>query len=368
RHFSSQSPYFAQQPESAWVDGEYAHPADPALFGRLMEQAAGWGAITYEQDWMVESFLGVRGLRAQPGRARAWQESLDRAAGERGLTLQWCMSTPADFLQTTTLRNLTSIRTSGDYRYLFDNGLNWVWFLHTNALARALGLNVFKDTFISNPDAAIGYAEPYAEAEALLASLSTGPVAIGDQIGCANREIVLRTCREDGVLVKPDVPLAAIDSCFYAHAYFESAPLIGETFSAHPAGRWSYVASFNACHTKQPINCRVALADLGAARPDGPVIMYDWRARCWTRLEPDGGWECTLGFQEWDYRVLCPLLSDSLTVFGDISKYVTAGDRRIAQIMGIEDGVSFTVLGVPRSFVEVHGFCATRPHGVTAAV
>ena len=34
-----------------------------------MEQAAAWGAVTYEQDWLVESFLGVRGLREAPGRA-----------------------------------------------------------------------------------------------------------------------------------------------------------------------------------------------------------------------------------------------------------------------------------------------------------
>ena len=183
--------------------------SDGALFDHLLGRAATWGAITYEQDWMVESFLGVRGLRAAAGRARAWQEQLDRAAAAHGLTLQWCMSTPADFLQTLTLRRLTSIRTSGDYRYLFDNGLNWVWFLHTNALARALGLNAFKDVFLSDRAA-----EPYAEIEALLAALSTGPVGIGDRIGRADRALVLRTCREDGMLVKPDAPLAALDDCF----------------------------------------------------------------------------------------------------------------------------------------------------------
>jgi len=122
RHFSSQSPYFERY--TAWRDGAYAHPADTALYDLLMAQAASWGAITYEQDWMVESFLGVRGLREVPGRGRAWQEALDRAAGEHGLSLQWCMATPADFMQTVSLRNVASIRTSGDYRYLFDNGLN----------------------------------------------------------------------------------------------------------------------------------------------------------------------------------------------------------------------------------------------------
>ena len=151
------------------------------------------------------------------------------------------MATPADFLQTVTLRQLTSIRTSGDYRYLFDNGLNWVWFLHVNALARALGLNAFKDVFISDRAA-----EPYAEVEALLAALSAGPVGIGDAIGAADRELVMRTCREDGVLVKPDVPLAAIDRCFLRHGHLTPSLLVGETYSGHAAQRWHYVVTLHA--------------------------------------------------------------------------------------------------------------------------
>ena len=337
RHFARRSPYFDHPPApdtdghsgtayAAWVDGDYAHPRDGALFDRLLGSAAAWGAVTYEQDWMVESFLGVRGLRAAPGRARDWQEQLDRAAAAHGLTLQWCMSTPADFLQTLTLRRLTSIRTSGDYRYLFDNGLNWVWFLHTNALARALGLNAFKDVFLSDRDA-----EPYAEIEALLAALSTGPVGIGDRIGRADRTLVLRTCREDGVLVKPDAPLAALDGCFRHPAYRGQRLLIGETHSTHAAGRWVYVVALHASHARAPIGEPVGLAQLGAQRPAGAVLAYDWRSGRWTRLEPDGGWDVQLAWQDWDYRVLCPLLPGDRALFGDVGKYATVGDRRDCQ-------------------------------------
>jgi hypothetical protein len=366
RHFSHQSPYFEQY--AAWSDGAYAHPVDGALFDRLMAQAATWGAITYEQDWMVESFFGVRGLRAAPGRVRAWQEQLDRAAGEHGLTLQWCMATPADFFQTVTLRHLTSIRTSGDYRYLFDNGLNWVWFLHTNALARALGLHPFKDVFLSHGATAISPGEEYAEAEALLAALSSGPVAIGDQRGHTNRDLVMRVCREDGVLIKPDVPLAALNRCFRRNSFFESSPLIGECYSQHPAGRWLYVATFNAWREKQPLQFEIELADLGSVRPDGAVIVYDWRRRTLESTERNGGWDCTLEFQDWDYRVLCPLLPGGVTVFGDVAKYATAGDRRIAAITATSDGVRFDVLGAPESWVDVHGYAATRPRSFSAWV
>lgn len=359
RHFSARSPYFEQH--AAWVDGDYAHPKDEGLHAEMLARAAGWGAVTYEQDWMVESFLGVRGLREAPGRARAWQEALDRIASRHGLTLQWCMSSPADFLQTLTLERVTSIRTSGDYRYLFDNGFNWVWFLHGNALARALGLNPFKDVFLSPASG-----EPYAEVEALLAALSAGPVGIGDRIGATDRDLVLRTCREDGVLVKPDAPLAAVDRCFRASAFLQSELLTAETYSEHPAGRWIYVVTLHASRERAALSGRLCLQDLGAARPAGRVVAYDWRRRTWSLLEPDGDWEVELPFQDWDFRVLCPLLPGDRAVFGDIDKYASAGDRRIAGITADGDTISFEVLGAPDTSAVVAGCSPRAPAGALA--
>ncbi len=364
RHFSSLSPYFERHP--AWVDGEQAHPADPDFFHLLMERAARWGALTYEQDWMVESFLGVRGLREEPGRADAWQRGMDAAASERGLTLLWCMSTPADFMQTVRLREVNAIRTSGDYQYLYDNALNWVWFLRTNALARALGLWPYKDVFLSHDKTPEGFGEPLAEAESLLAGLSGGPVGIGDQIGHARPERVWPTCREDGVLIKPDLPLAAVDGCFGEHGYFGSGPLVAETLSRHPAGTWVYVVVMNASHrTKQasPLEVEVRLAELGAVRPQGPVIALDWRSGDFARLEPDGGWREALAYQDFSYRVLCPLLPGEATVFGDVSKFATVGDRRVARIRAVDGGLAFEVLGVPGAGVRVQGYAARRPAG-----
>jgi hypothetical protein len=364
RHFSARSPYFERW--LAWTDGAYAHPSGPPLYDHLMASAAGWGAITYEQDWMVESFLGVRGLRAGAGRAREWQEGLDRAAAEHGLTLQWCMATPADFLQTVTLDRVTSIRTSGDYRYLFDNGLNWVWFLHGNALARGLGLNAFKDVFISDRDAEQG-GEPYAEVEALLAALSTGPVGIGDRIGRADRALVLRTCREDGVLVKPDAPLAALDRCFERHGYLDRRLLFGETYSSHPAGCWLYLVALHASRHREALSDRLPLAELDRLRPSAPLLAYRWRTGTWTRLEAAAAWEVELAFQDWDYCVLCPLLPGDRALFGDVARYATVGDRRIAGIEASAETISFDVRGVPGAVAELHGYSADPPDAVEAA-
>jgi hypothetical protein len=369
RHFSKRSPYFDRDGwgAEAWTDAAYAHPRDPRFFALFMAQVAAWGGVTYEQDWLVESFLGVRGLRAEPGRARAWQEGMDRAAGEHGLTLQWCMGTPADWMQTVTLRNVTSVRTSGDYRYLFDNAVNWVWFLHGNALARALGLNPYKDVFVSHGETGVGPGERYAEIEALLAALSAGPVGIGDRLGFSDRDLVLRTCREDGVLVKPDAPIAALDRCFLRNAIFQHEPLLGETCSEHPAGRWVYLASFNASRRKEPLAFRVEFADLGAVRPEGEVVLYDWRRGTFARVAADGGFDATLGWQDWDYRVLCPVLPCEATLFGDVTKYACAGDRRIADVRATDDGLAFELLGAPGTRATIRGWAARRPAAVTLA-
>lgn len=360
RHFSSRSPYFEREP--AWIDGDRAHPQTQALSECLMAQAASWGAIQYEQDWLSESFLGVRGLREEPGRARAWQEGLDHAAATHGMSLLWCMATPADFFQTVTLRRVNAIRTSGDYRYVIGNQALWSWFLYGNAFARALGLWPFKDVFLSRSDGSGLDGDPLAEIEALLSALSAGPVGIGDRLGRTDPARVLRTCRADGVLVKPDVPLAALERCYLGHTTREPIPLIGECWSDHPLGRTSYVVALHAYRRDEPLRFRVELGDLGDAAPRGPVAALDWRTGKVERLEPNDGWDLQLDPREYDFRVLAPLAHDEIAIFGDTRMFSTAGDRRIRDLRASARGIELDVLGAPGERVTISGW-STRALG-----
>jgi hypothetical protein len=358
RHMSSASPYLREH--ECWVDGDRAHPVGPELFDRLLAQAASWGAICYEQDWLVEIWLGVRGLRERPGRVRAWQEDLDAAAARHGLSLVWCMATPADFFQTLTLERVVAIRTSGDYRYLSGNAGHWVRFLYTNALARALGLLPFKDVFLTARDADGLDGDPFAEAEAMLSALSAGPVGIGDRIGRTDAGIVRRTCRADGLLVKPDLPIAALERCFRADAWFEPALLFGETISEHPAGRFVYLAAMNAFRGAEPLAERVPLRDLGDVRPAAPFVVYHWRTGRFERGDPEGALDYELLPSDWDLRVLCPWLPAGIAVFGDTKLYATAGDRRLQGLRATHAGFAVDVLGARGERVCVEG-CSERP-------
>ena len=49
---------------------------------------------------------------------------------------------------------------------------------------------------------------------ALVATLSTGPVGFSDALGYTNASLVRSTCASDGLLLKPSLPLAAIDRTF----------------------------------------------------------------------------------------------------------------------------------------------------------
>jgi hypothetical protein len=326
RHLSSASPYVKEF--ACWTDGDRAHPQGPDLYERLLDQAVAWGVEVFEHDWLVECFLGVRGLREEPGRARAWQEGIDRAASERGLTLQWCMATPADFCTAANLPAVTSIRTSGDHGYIATGPMLWAWFLYTNALARALGLTPFKDCFHAGSE--------HAEIEALLSVLSCGPVGVGDALGKADPAVIRRTHRADGVVVKPDVPIAAIDTAFRHHAVARPVPLTATTTTTHAAGTWHYVLTINAYGQNEPVSGRVE------PHLDAPAVAYDWRTRTAERIEPGGGWDVTLEPADWDYRVLAPLLPNGTTVIGDVELFATAGDMRIG---AVEPDGRVTVLG-----------------------
>jgi hypothetical protein len=358
RHLSADAPIASEAP--AWFDGPYAAPATPEIYERWLDQCVAWGVETMEHDWLVEVFFGVRDLRARPGRARAWQEGLDRAARDRGITLQWCMGTPADFAQTTTLTQVTSVRTCGDHGYIATAGQLWAWFCITNALARSLELMPFKDVFRADPAVAGDNGEP----EALLSALSTGPVGLGDRVGTMAPALALRTCRADGLLVKPDTPIAATDESLLSGCAFNPTLLVAECTSEQAAGRWTYVVAMHANPDAAPVSGHVRLASVLTDERD--VVAWHWRSRTATRLAPDASLAVTLDREGWTYEVLAPLLSCGLAVIGDVSKFVTAGDARI-EVSETPTGVRLVVKGAGET-VTITGWAERAPTSSDAVV
>lgn len=353
RHLSSQAPIARDVP--VWSDGPLAVPSTPEGYERWLDQCVAWGVETFEHDWLVEVFFGVRELRSHPGRARAWQEGIDGAARDRGITLQWCMGTPADFAQTTTLSQVTSVRTCGDHGYIATAGQLWAWFCTTNALARSLGLAPFKDVFRTDPDVA----GDTAEIEALLSALSTGPVGLGDRVGRTDAAVARATCRADGVLIKPDVPVAATPASMLANSAFTGVLHVAECFTDHEVGRWTYAVAMHTNPGEAPVTGSIDLSKLGESSPTGKVIVWDHRARSAVLAEHDAAFETTLGREEWRYLVLAPVLPGDIAVIGDVTKLVPAGDARM-EVHHHPNGYRLLAKGAGE-VVTITGWCASTP-------
>lgn len=333
RHISTSSPYLDDADEGEWWDDFIAHPTDPAFFRRWFDDARAWGATCIEQDWMMMTYFGVRGLRESPGRTMAWQRGLDDAATRTDMSLLWCMSLPGDIVATVELSNVVAVRTCDDYRFAEDPAMLWVWYLTVNALCSALGIAVFKDCFFSatldagaksdsDPDSSAPTddidGDPYPEVEALLSAMSGGIAGIGDRIGRTDVDVIARLCRFDGLLFGPDRPISLTDASF-RRAGRDGATLC---WASTDTGEWTYIVALHVDDGADPIHDHY---DLGAQ-----TLVYDWRTGT---AEVTTTITATLEHRGWALFVCCPLRHDGngerSALIGDPGRYATMSRRRV---------------------------------------
>ncbi len=219
RWIDPSSPYHSQYSMSGNV------VTDPAYWNDRMGYLAGNGVDAYEQDWLCD--------RAQPAYnftdRDAYLDGMANAAAAHGLTLQYCMPFPRDFLQESKYSNLTTTRVSNDR---FERS-KWDAALYTSQLAGAVGAWPWVDVFMSTETR-----------DLLLANLSAGPVGVGDQIGSESKANLLQVARPDGVLVKPDVPLTPTDSTYVGDAAGEGPAMVAATHTDHGSVRDGYVYAY----------------------------------------------------------------------------------------------------------------------------
>jgi hypothetical protein len=354
-------------------EDQMALPTGQGVYDQFMEDAVSWGAITYEQDWLVTQYWGLSWLRAEPGRAETWMGNMDAAASGHGLSMQLCMEGAAHLMDSVDRASYVTVRTSTDYHVDLSKEAYWPQFHIVNMVASSLGLVPFKDNFQSS--------ELHGEAEALVSVLSAGMVGIGDGIGKVVPDIVMRVCRSDGLLLKPDVPAVPVDGMFVPH----KRPFIVSTRSKRAdLGTTTYVAAFHLAR-KHPertamdraftllsygeqdvgdmfnfpdevTDWHLDLADVGVA---GKAVAYDWVEGTATLVE--GSMEIPqvehlYGFR---YLVLAPILPNGLAFVGEAGKYVTVADRRFSGVETTKTGFLAHVEGVPGEKLSLLAFDAT---------
>jgi hypothetical protein len=289
---------------------------DPAYWETTAAYLATSGVATYEQDWLGSSAQADFNLTDSD----AFLDNMATAMAGRNLTMQYCMATPRHFLQTSKYSNLTTIRTSGDHL----NCDRWTDFLYASRLASALGAWPFTDNLLSTQTSQI-----------LLATLSAGPVGLGDPIGSISAANLLRAVRRDGVIVKPDVPLTPTDASYGNMVHSVDTPQVASTYSDFGGLRGTYVFAF-AHGTNMQV--RISPADFGA---ETPVYAYDYFGGKGQVLGPADVLEQPITGDSL-YLILAPLGPSGIAVLGDLDQFVALGKKRVSALT--DDGtVQLTV-------------------------
>ncbi len=276
---------------------------DPAYWETVAAYLATSGVATFEQDWLNDKAHTDFNLTD----ADAFLDNMAASMSRRNLTMQYCMASARHYLQSSKYSNVTTIRTSGDRM----KRARWTDFLYASRLASAVGAWPFTDNFTSMETSQL-----------LLATLSAGPVGVGDPIGALNGPNLLHAVRLDGVIVKPDVPLTPTDGSYSNMAHGTDTPQIAYTWSDFGELRTNYVFAFtqgtNALAKFRP-------ADFGM---NTPVYAYDYFAGTGQLVNP---WDVIQKQISGDalYMVLAPVGPSGIAILGNANQFVTMGKKRV---------------------------------------
>jgi hypothetical protein len=309
---------------------------DPALWAEWMRYLRAAGVRTYEQDWLSGPAVPARDLTA----GERFMDLMAQAAQKAGLALQYCMPLPRHFLQGTRYSNLLTIRVSGDR---FEKQ-QWPSFLFNGRLASALGEWPWTDVFMSSETSNL-----------LLSTLSASMVGVGDALGEFDRANLLRVVRADGVIVKPDDPIAPLDSTYVEQAKDLQTPIIAAARTRHEGATTSYVFAFG--RTGEARTARFSPVALGY---DGPVYAYNYFAQTGTHLRPSEALEFAVP-DGGTYWIVVPVGRSGVGFLGDADKFVSNGRSRVARIRDSGALTARIAFSAGESRLRLHGFSLARP-------
>jgi len=200
----------------------------------------------YEVDFLYDQVTWMAPFRESVDGAQRWLGGMAKAAAASNISVQYCMAHPAAFMTALSLPAVTNGRASGDYASptgnLLDYGTAAMFF-------SAAGVAPSKDNWWSTPNQpgprTLPTGPPPCDGgnrnvtdnylHALVATLSTGPVGFSDAIGFNNASLIRATCDSAGRLLKPSLPLAAIDRSFATDEVTKGLAPGGHVWATHTA-------------------------------------------------------------------------------------------------------------------------------------
>ena len=300
------------------------------------------GVKTYLQDW--QSLIAKYShFFSSLTAGHDFYHSMAAGMTAHGITVMYCMPLPCELLESSTVNNVIATRVSDDFfiRPRFYASL------FTSRLAGALGLWPWDDVCMSWRTDCV-----------LLQNLSAGVVGFGDPMRKDNRLNLMRTCRSDGVLIKPDVPMVPIDRAYLDGALHIHAPILARTYTHQDGVKTVYVFAFaRTARDKKVVT--FSAHDIGL---HGPMYVYNYFTRKSARITAGRKFTGMLGADNISYYVCASPGAAGIAFMGQRGKFVGTGRARIPSLANLPDAFMASVAFAPgEDVVTLHGFAPFKP-------
>jgi hypothetical protein len=234
---------------------------------------------TYEIDFLDANFAGCADCFLDVNAADLWYYGMAKAAEERNVTIQYCLPSATDMLESLSLPSVIQARASGDYARPEGNTQPWANVVTLGGASLLMGATKMapsKDTLWTaspQPDTSSdrthsGYhTQPHVDLDSILATLSLGPVGISDGLGLTDAKLISQAfmSKTDSTLLRPSRPLSTVDAVFTNKSL--SASLDGDV------SLYSCDAEFGSCAAKTAPDIRSTHAALPGGGPNSHYVL-----------------------------------------------------------------------------------------------
>ncbi|XP_070576650.1 uncharacterized protein [Ptychodera flava] len=355
-------------------DVGYAIPQDAEFWNYLMSTSREWGLILYEQDWLNNEFEHMHATLQNVSVGRNWLIQMGQGAAMNDITILYCMPMARHILQSVEIPSVVTVRASGDYKAGNDQ-----WKIGISSiLNHAVGLAPFKDTFwttTDQPGNKYHAREPYNELQAVVSTLSTGPVGPSDKIKYSNVSLIMRSCNTDGMLLKPSRPATSIDLQILQHSLGSGGPdgEVWSTYSDIASYRFGTLLWVNV-ETPYPITPQQAgfgkLPSNYAFSDRDPVktlVKFDEE----NPLNQHKCGKADFGLWHTTPEITIPGSSRKVLILGELAKWVKMSPQRVLDIVTYTGDVIINLQGGVNEVIEftvVYTDDLTTPHQIKCTV
>ncbi|MFX0098308.1 MAG: hypothetical protein ACFFCS_01930 [Candidatus Hodarchaeota archaeon] len=338
-HYVNEYDFYVQKAswKSFWQP-LFAAPKNQDFWDDLFKACKEWGLSCYLQDWLSYQYDEIDVMKSTVDFADKWTRYMGKGAEKQGMTLQYCMAPSSFMMQAVKIPNVMQARASDDHNGMQTRRWYHPHFTQTSMLCNAIGFLPHKDTFFSSRKKLFWYyRERNPKMECLAAALSAGPVAPSDKLGNEDVELLMKTCRSDGLLLKPDKPATVIDLMFKEHAkYYASS-----THSKKPSGLTWYYLHLTNLWASRVKDKTFTLDDLEIT---GEYLAYFFEEKKMQVLDSTSDkMEFNLKKEGQELAIMCPKLLDGVYLVGNPEKFVTCASKQVINVLVDDAARNITV-------------------------